>query len=519
MRRDRVISKGRASRIAIRRRRRDQGNITADSAHRRTGPTFSSSTRVHALGAALAAAGFAADAALEQGVAAGVLYVAMVATSSLVPGTRSTLGMGVAATLLTMLGYFVSPLGGPTWLAATNRLLAVFAIWVTVALVGRHKRLTESNDRAEQRALRSEQQFRATVEASPTGMLLVDQQGRIALANLEAERLFGYLQGELLGQPIEILVPEPERAAHSQHRAAFAAEAAPQRMGNGREITGVDKQGSALSLEIGLARIVTPDGEFVLATVTDASARKQLEQARGAQALARRLRDAEEKLRKRMAREIHDALGQALTALKLDIGWLAQHLPDEPAQLHTRAAAMEDLASRTIDDVRRLSAELRPAVLDDQGLLAAIRWLVSDFEKHSGLRCTVALPDAEIAWGDDRSTAAFRVLQESLTNVARHAQARRVAVALWHEQQGDAVLEVRDDGCGVSPEQAARPGALGLLGMRERAQLIGGSLTVTGVLGAGTTVTLRMPCVPDMPLNGSALDTGRAAPKTANEGT
>lgn len=427
-------------------------------------------------------------------MASGVLYVVLVGLTAWLPGMRSTLGMGVAASALTLLGYFVSPTGGELWKAVANRLLAMFAIWVTAALVWHHKRLNARRDEAEARAARSEEQLRATIEASPAGMLLVDRQGRIALVNLEAARLFGYERHQLLGQPIETLVPQLDRQAHANQRAAFVAEARSQRMGDGREIAGVDKHGRKVLLEIGLTRIDTSAGEFVLATLTNVRDRRRFENARARRLVSRRLIDAEEAQRKRIAREIHDALGQALTALKLDIGWLAAHLPAAEDRLHARAVKMEELTAHTIDEVRRLSAELRPVILDDQGLPAAIRWQVSDFEKRTGLYCALALPDAELSWSNERCSAAFRVLQESLTNVARHAGARKVSVALWTEANGDGVLEVRDDGCGISVEQAAGTESLGLLGMRERALLQGGTLTVTGVAGDGTTVLLRMPC-------------------------
>jgi PAS domain S-box-containing protein len=342
-------------------------------------------------------------------------------------------------------------------------------------------------------------------------MLLLDHAGRIALANVEAERLFGYARDELLGRSVETLLPEPYRDAHVRQRAAFLVERTPRRMGGGREIRALRKDGHEFSAEIGLARIDTPEGVFILATLTDVGERKRAWRANQARTLAHRLVQAEEAQRKRIAREIHDSLGQSLTALKLGVGWLAQHVPDEPAILHLRAIEMEELAARTIDDVRRLSAELRPAILDDQGLLAAIRWQVGDFERRCGLRCTVALPDAESALGTDRSTAVFRVLQESLTNVARHAQARRVDVTLRHEPRGDTVLQVCDDGCGFIQERVTQPGALGLLGMRERAQMNGGSLTVTTAPGMGTTVTLRVPREPHAIAIGSAPDIGSDA--------
>lgn len=485
--------------------------MTADFRGARTGQAlgirFGPVARLHWLNAGLAATGFVVDAALERGVASGVFYVAVVALTAWSPGMRSTMGMGVAASALTVLGYFVSMPGGELWKAVVNRLFALFAIWVTVALVWHQKRLSARRDLAEARAARSELQFRQTIESSPTGMLLVDGLGQIALANLEADRLFGYLRGELVGQPVEIIVPELDRAAHARHRVAFAAEAKSRRMGDGREVTGVDKQGRTLSLEIGLARIESPDGQFVLATVADVSVRKQLERTRGARAMARILLEAEEAQRKRMSREIHDVLGQALTALKLDIGWLAAQLPEEPAHLHARAMEMEDLVSQTIVQVRRLSTELRPAILDDQGLLPAIRWHVGDFEKRSGLRLTLTLPDDEIPWGAERSSVVFRVLQEALTNVSRHAQARHVTVVIWRQQR-DALLEVRDDGRGITDEEAAGPGALGMLGMRERALLHEGLLTVAGAEGIGTTVTLRMPVEPDRPPAGAATDPG-----------
>ena len=113
---------------------------------------------------------------------------------------------------------------------------------------------------------------------------------------------------------------------------------------------------------------------------------------------------------------------------------------------------------------------------------------------RTGIRCTLALPTREICWGEERCAAAFRVLQEALTNVMRHARAEKVAVALWQEEQGDTVLEVRDDGRGISAEQVFGTDSLGLLGMRERALMHGGSLTIAGLPGGGTSVTLRMPC-------------------------
>jgi PAS domain S-box-containing protein len=445
---------------------------------------------------ALAAALFALDLSMDMGVTCGVLYVAVVGLSAWMPGARSTVGFGAVATALTLLDYFVSPLGGELWKALANQVVSVCAIWLVAALVLHQKRLSAHRDQAEERAARSEQQVRLAVESSPAGMLLLDREDQIVLINAEIERVFGYKRDELLGQPVEILLPERYREEHPSHHAAFLADSEGRPLGTVSEVCGVRKDGCEVDLEIGLARIETRGGELVLCTVADVSDRKHLEeerQERRERILAFRQLAAEEALRRRMARNIHDALGQALTALKLDIGWLAARFPEDDAILHARTEAMEELVTDTIQEVRRLSAELQPAILDDCGLLAAIRWQVDDVEKRTSLHCALTLPTQEICWGEDRCAAAFRVLQEALTNIVRHAGAEKVAVALWQEEQGDAVLEVRDDGCGIGTEQVFAMDSFGLLGMRERARLLGGTLTIDRVPEGGTTLTLRMP--------------------------
>lgn len=477
--------------------RNPKEHLTTDPKGPRAGATFGAITPLHAVAAFMVPAGLAAGAALAPTAAtdaAGAIGIAMIALSARIPGLRSTLLAAAVACVLLALGHMVPPSTAWWWASGASAWLAWLAIAVTAALVWHGKRLGARHDLAQHHLVRREEQLRQCIDSSPAGMLLVDATGSIVLVNVEAGRLLGYERHALEGQSVEALVPDFERAGHARHRAGFLAEAGSRRMASGRDVHALHRDGHQLTLDIGLARIDTQDGSFVLATLADVGERRQAALAREGRDLARRLHSAEEEQRKRMAREIHDALGQSLTALKLDIGWLATQLPDEPAHLHEHVIAMEELATATIDDVRRLSAELRPSILDDQGLLAAIRWQVGDFEKRSGLSCTLTLPNDMIDWSAERCTVAFRVLQESLTNVLRHAQARHVAVSLRPRQQGDAVLEVRDDGRGITEVEAARPQALGLLGMRERALLHDGVLTVTGVAGLGTTVTLCMPC-------------------------
>jgi signal transduction histidine kinase len=204
-------------------------------------------------------------------------------------------------------------------------------------------------------------------------------------------------------------------------------------------------------------------------------------------ALSDRTEEIREDERAGIAREIHDHLGQALTALKMDIAWVARRLHD-PETVRTKLDEMSRDADEVIASIRRISAELRPGILDDLGLEAAIEWQAEEFAARTGIRCDV---DAKLDIAVERrqATAVFRIFQEALTNVARHAGATRVRVALGLEG-GRLRLEVEDDGVGIP--QAAETG-LGLLGMRERARRVGGEWTIRRTEPRGTVVTLVVP--------------------------
>jgi len=213
-------------------------------------------------------------------------------------------------------------------------------------------------------------------------------------------------------------------------------------------------------------------------------------------ALAGHIEAVREEERTGIAREIHDVLGQSLTVLKMDVAWLGRHRPEAAGASETRLAGRLSEMSRTIDDVihqvRRIAAQLRPGVLDDLGLAAAIEWQARDFAERSGVACGFESNIVEAHFQRDVSTAVFRILQETLTNVARHANARRVDITLL-ESDGHLRLEVRDDGSGLLPEATARPASLGLLGMRERAHRLGGKVSLTSSPGGGTRVVVDVP--------------------------
>lgn len=207
--------------------------------------------------------------------------------------------------------------------------------------------------------------------------------------------------------------------------------------------------------------------------------------------LAARLVSVREEERKHMARELHDELGQSLTALKIDLRTLQRRLPN-PADLPARLDAMLGLVDGTIAATQRLATELRPGILDDLGLVPAIQWQVEDFGRRTGVPATLRIDGAPVPLDDRIATTAFRVLQESLTNIARHARASAVTVTLQLDAAGLA-LTVHDDGVGIAPARRDDPHALGLLGMRERALRWGGQFTIEPRDGGGTTVRLHVP--------------------------
>jgi signal transduction histidine kinase len=220
-------------------------------------------------------------------------------------------------------------------------------------------------------------------------------------------------------------------------------------------------------------------------------------------ALAAGLEAVREEERTHLAREIHDVLAQDLTLLKLDLAWLDRRLAQSPeiarqAPVHEKLAGMTRLTDKAIESVQRIATELRPAVLDSLGLAAAIEWQITDFAARTGIQFKTSLPDGPLDLGREASTALFRILQESLTNVARHAAATAVETSLqW--QPGQVVLRVKDNGRGMPTAKLEDPHSVGLAGMRERALLLGGRCEIRARPGEGTAIEVRLPLPSTVP--------------------
>jgi len=209
-------------------------------------------------------------------------------------------------------------------------------------------------------------------------------------------------------------------------------------------------------------------------------------------ALAARLQSVREEESTRIAREIHDELGQALTGLKMDLTWVAKKLRPDQKTLVAKTESMFGLIDGTIQSVRKIATRLRPEVLDELGLAPAIEWQAKEFQKRSGIRCKLSLPAEAPPLGRERSTAAFRIFQELLTNIARHANATRIDIAMQADSEV-LVLQVEDNGAGIDGAVTFSPKSLGLMGMRERVLPFGGEIQITGVQGQGTKVKVSIP--------------------------
>lgn len=233
-------------------------------------------------------------------------------------------------------------------------------------------------------------------------------------------------------------------------------------------------------------------------TVQDVTERVRAEERlknsnRKLRALAARLQSVREEESIRIAREIHDELGGAMTGLKIDLAWLKKRIPDSCNQaIPQKMASMNEIIDTTIRTIRHLSSELRPSILDDLGLAAAIEWQAREFESRTEIECHLVSLQEDVSLGTERATAIFRIFQEILTNVARHARATLVEIFM-EEHDGYLILKVMDNGIGINESDITETRSLGLLGMRERALVFRGEIDITGVKGKGTTVTVRVP--------------------------
>lgn len=257
------------------------------------------------------------------------------------------------------------------------------------------------------------------------------------------------------------------------------------------------RDGGDVNVEINASTVLYQERTAELVLVRDITERKRAEEELKAsrerlRKLSTHLQSVREEERTSLARDIHDELGQALTALKIDLSWLSRRFPADQKSLLEKTSSMSKLVDMTIQKVKRISTELRPGLLDDFGLVAAIEWQAGEFQKLTGIRTEISPKLKDIVLDRDRSTVLFRIFQELLTNIARHADATKVKLSLV-EEADKIVLMVKDNGRGITREQLSNPRSFGLLGMRERVHFWQGELKISGAPGKGTTAVASIP--------------------------
>ena len=327
-------------------------------------------------------------------------------------------------------------------------------------------------------------------------VISIDEGERILMYNRAAEQIFGWPAAQVIGQPLSLLIPERFRRGHAGHVRQFAATGVTsRRKGEGMVLWGLRADGTEFPMDASISQIDTGQGK-VFSVIT----RDVTERVKARQELARFATEASairEQEKSRFARELHDELAQSLSALKMDTIWVRDHLARDPQGVAAKLSGMLAMLDASVAATRRIAADLRPLILDDLGLVPAIEWLAQNFTQRHDIPCRLEV-DESLDLREPYASAAFRIVQESLVNVAKHAQATQAWVRVVPEGQ-EIVLEVRDDGVGFDMTAARKPQSLGLIGLRERAQLLQGTVRIESMPGEGTRVQARIPQTPQEP--------------------
>ncbi len=349
--------------------------------------------------------------------------------------------------------------------------------------VDRHKRFEINVERVAQ-------QWRATVDAASDAILMLDTSLRVLRLNRSAADLLQLNYAEALDHEVTALLASRLGLRHDLGLAAALATGerregdlwiARRRLWMRSQVAPIRDRGDGIAGAVLVLRDVTSQRRAEQRLV------RSHDQLRS---LSAHFQRAAEASRAELARELHDELGALLTALKLDLAWLESKLGPRAANLRERAHEAVKVSDLAVAAVRRISSELHPAVLESLGLPAAIEWHCRELQKRSDLEVRVEVPNEELEIDDTVAIALFRILQEATTNVLRHARAKRLLVRLWMER-GALALRVEDDGSGFDRRKLPTGRGIGLLGMQERAGMIGARVTIQSQPGRGTVVTTR----------------------------
>jgi PAS domain S-box-containing protein len=370
-------------------------------------------------------------------------------------------------------------------------LVAQLSRRMDMYIAARDRAVSENQERARaELALRaSESRYRSVFDSATDGLVIFDAEGVIRTANRAAHEMHGYGVDELKGCSFVALVA-PERQAVAQELLRLVALNMPARL----ESLHRRRDGATFDVEVRGTPFRYGDAPRVLAILTDVSDRKRAEQRQAL--LSRKVLVAQEEERARISRELHDELGQLLTALRFELDWLRKRAARASADAGGSFGNSVELVEKAAAELRRICKGLRPPLLDDLGLDPAARLLVDEFRERTGIAAELelALGEGQRSLAPEIALSTYRVLQESLTNVSRHSQASEVRISLRRQDAVLALLVV-DNGRGFDPAHPAHAGGSGLAGMRERANIVDGRLEIRSRPGQGTEVEFHVPVV------------------------
>jgi len=341
------------------------------------------------------------------------------------------------------------------------------------------------------------------IQSATEPIITIDESLRIVMFNPAAERVFLCRADEAIGANLDILIPTRFRAAHSRHVDRFKQTGISERqMGLGAPLWGLRANGEEFPMEASISQTHSEAGVYLSIFLRDITERQRVDQALRASRdeltrLSNALLHVREQEKKHIARELHDDLGQTLTALTMELSQMEAGFAADDSSMRTHVRAMRRLIKKTFASLRRIASDLRPVMLDDLGLAAAVEWLVADFVSRYGIDVEAQIDIGPEEPGKPVATTLFRVVQEALTNIAKHAQASKVQVRLC-STGSMCELTVQDNGVGTAPETLAKklPLSLGLQGIRERVRLLNGEVTIHTQKRAGFRLHARVPAHP-----------------------